>query len=69
MWDKVLDAQFKLITRKYGKKVAEQANYGWGDATKPGYVDIATKVYGPGKILCSFANFPSKQIFHAWEDY
>jgi len=70
-WEKVADAQHAEIVRKYGKDAASKANYGWGDATRPGRVDVATKVYvrGGAQVLSTTADFPSAQLTHSWEAY
>jgi hypothetical protein len=71
MWERVMDAQFEEIKKVCGERAAKQANYGWGDATQPGRVDVATKVYGPRKVrvLSSTAEFPSEAVSHEWGDY
>lgn len=70
-WERAMDAQFEEIKRERGEKAAKQANYGWGDATQPGRVDIATKVYGGEKvrILSTTAEYPSEELSHEWSDY
>jgi len=50
-YDKAMDTQHKMITAKYGKRAADEANYGWGE----GKHSITTKIYSPkrsaGRIL------------------
>ena len=71
MWEKVAEAQSKEITKKHGKKAAEGANYGWGDATRPGHVDVATKVYlrSGAQVISTTADYPSDELSHSWQDY
>lgn len=40
-YEKAMDTQHKMITSKYGKKAADEANYGWGE----GQHSITTKIY------------------------
>jgi len=67
--EKVYEEQHKLISKKYGKKFAREANYGWGVSADSTHLGVATKVYIVGKVLSSTANYPSLEITHAWRDY
>jgi len=40
-YNKAMDTQHKMITAKYGKRAADEANYGWGE----GKHSITTKIY------------------------
>lgn len=40
-YDKAMDTQYKMISAKYGKNAADEANYGWGE----GKHSITTKIY------------------------
>jgi len=70
MWSAALDAQFDEIAGKHGKEAARKANYGWGDASGGGRIDVATKVYvGKGRVLCTTADYPDSEVRHEWRDY
>ncbi len=70
MYEKVANAQYDLIKGKYNQVCAKQANYGWGDASNPTRISIATKVYASKtKVLQSEAHYPSLEITHEWQDY
>lgn len=45
LMDKALDIQYKTISKKFGKRIADNANYGWGQSDG----SIATKVYTGSK--------------------
>lgn len=50
--DKIYRAQIRWIEKKFGKKSALEANYGWGVSTcEDGSPDVATKVYGHGVLV------------------
>lgn len=56
---RLLNQQYRLIKERFGQKVAEKANYGWGTTGDEDYVSIATKVYGHG-ILESYGDVRGK---------
>jgi len=60
--ERIYDSQAEEIEKKYGKRISDHANYGWG---VDGYV-VCTKVYETGKILSSY--YVSDRIIHEWED-
>jgi hypothetical protein len=74
-WDKLIerklyDAQFELVEKKFGKKAAQEANYGWGATEYLGHLGVATKVYvNPVQVLSSTADYPSLKVSHEWQDY
>lgn len=69
--DKIYDEQHKMITDKYGKDVADKANYGWGVSEDDGRLSVATKVYHPkgAKVLTSNSEHPDLPFDHNWEKY
>jgi hypothetical protein len=71
MWTAVVEAQHDEIKEKYGEDAADCANYGWGDASDGGRIDIATKVYldAGHQVLSSTADYPSEEIEHNWNEY
>lgn len=65
--DRVFDEQYKLITRKYNKKIAGSANYDWGASTG----SSATKVYLPSKYVILTTSWdpdgpPDQKLSHEW---
>ncbi len=71
MWSLAAEKQFDEIEQAHGKEAAENANYGWGDASDGERIDIATKVYleGGAQILSTTASYPSEELHHEWSDY
>ena len=69
------DEQHEQIKKKYGKDVANKANYGWGVSEDKGYKSVATKVYPDGKrlkkakVLVSEAVHPHNDHDHRWDEY
>jgi len=60
--ERIYAAQEKEIEKKHGRRIANNANYGW-------FVDayaICTKVYGTGMVLTS--GYEGKDIIHTWEE-
>jgi len=60
--EKIYSSQEEEITKKYGKKEADAANYGW-------FVDnyiISTKVYGTRMFLSSY--YVGNKIIHKWTE-
>ncbi len=68
--NRIYAEQDKLIRKRYGKRVADLANNGWGVTGTDEYIDIATKVYGrPAMILSSKGVYATGEITHSWEEY
>lgn len=70
--DVVYQQQEALIAKKYGKAVADRANYGWGSSSGR----IETKVYRSNGTMILISTFdeddnPSfpQTIDHSWEPY
>lgn len=66
---KAYDEQTARIRRRYGKRSADGANYGWGVSSTDTYLSVCTKVYGAGMVLTSTAAYPSLEIGHEWSEY
>lgn len=64
--DRIYQVQVELIRKRFGKKVADKANYGWGVDGNKDYVDVCTKIYGHG-TLTSHARRVNPRIAHHWE--
>lgn len=60
--------QEKLITKKYGKKVADLANYGQGVDGDEDHVSVSTKVYGYG-YLSTVGYYKTGEIDHEWQEH
>ena len=73
--DRVYAEQHKMIEKRYGKRAADEANYGWG--ANEG--SIATKVYlgggsrGVGNMVLQTGYDPRKpvdqKLDHRWSEY
>lgn len=63
------DAQYDLIASEYGEDTASKANYGWGVDGTDAELSIATKVYGPGKVLVTNIDLATGEMLHSWSDY
>jgi len=80
-WDRIDDIIYQqqkvLIHKRYGKKAADTANYGWGVSQspmfgdEPDFISYATKIYLDDrfKVLVSEADYPSIHPSHDWRDY
>ena len=70
---RVMDEQHENISRRFGSKVADQANYGWGVGASEdgGGVSVATKVYHPkgARVITSEAQKGDTGAFHRWNKY
>lgn len=64
---KAYDEQYEMIKSEYGKKAADNANYGWGVSGDDDFSDIATKVYGVG-VLSTYVDYKTGTITHRWSD-
>lgn len=64
-------AQERLIRERYGKKAADNANYGWGVESGSDVVSIATKVYrlNDPMVLTSTARYKQGKDRHDWTLY
>lgn len=67
---KLLKEQEEEIKECHGEEAANEANYGWGDASTELAFDISTKVYSDDgdSLLTSSVEFPSEDIDHDWND-
>jgi hypothetical protein len=65
---RVYPAQIEWIEKRFGKKAAEQANYGWGVGGSYSTVSIATKVYGHG-VLETTATWGVRGVTHEWRGW
>lgn len=63
---RIYQVQETLIRKRFGKKAADKANYGWGVDGTEDSVDVCTKIYGHG-TLTSHARRINPRIAHHWE--
>ena len=72
-WDalgkRVIDAQKMLITKRYGKRAAKEARYGYGQSEfREDSVDLATKIYLPeGSVILVTTIKKSAIVRHEWQ--
>ena len=64
---RVYNEQYDWIRKKFGKRAAEVANYGWGVTGDEDYVSVATKVYGHG-VLESNVRLGADEIDHSFSE-
>lgn len=71
--DRVMEEQHENISRRFGTKVADQANYGWGvgESSDGGGISVATKVYHPKgvRVITSDASAGDTGAMHRWNKY
>jgi hypothetical protein len=63
--DRAYDSQYEYIKKNYGKRRADQANYGWGVHEAEDEIVISTKVYGKDpKVLVTVVDLRTGSITH-----
>ena len=63
--DRIYREQERIIRRDYGKRAADQANYGWGVDEDDGSIIVSTKVYGHG-VLITYGDRSTGVLDHAF---
>jgi hypothetical protein len=63
--EKIFDAQYKVIKKEYGAKIANSANIGWSIDGQGKTIDVSSKLYN-GQILRSY--YRNGQILHEFND-
>lgn len=64
---KAIDKQSDWISKRFGKRAADNANYGWGVDSDDEGASIATKIYGHG-VLTTEVNYRSGKMTHSFEE-
>jgi hypothetical protein len=64
--DLIYDQQYELIKERFGRKAADEANYGWFVDACESRVIVSTKVYGHGILQSSGSR--RKNITHDMVD-
>ena len=65
-WESIAyDEQYELICKEFGKRAADNANYGWGVDGDENWTSLATKVYGHG-VLQTTLDLADGSTSHDW---
>ena len=68
--DRIYDRQYTKIKARFGKKIADNANYGWAVDGDGPTVIVSTKVYHPdgAKVLTTYGARQGR-FTHQWSSY